>query len=360
MRNTEQPERISVSFYYPAPKTENTTFPEMNNLTAAWANKLSLGRVELREEIIRQNPGDWAAMALPQADLEVVRLFSDYLVWFLVLDDDYCENSTGHGMAEMAELFSWLIRIAEHPDSPILNGDPVADGLRDIVNRISALASEHLTLSFVEAMRGFFLSLLWEASFRERKAQATLEEYALLRTHNGMMRPYSLLLELGAPEELTPKERDSQPVRALIEMAVFILLFDNDVLSYGKENRQRNDGRRYNQNPVSILQHQHGLSHREAILRTMDLRNRAMSRYMDLHDHVLTHASSAVAHFINNLDTMTRACFDWSLPTERYRVWDGPVLPSPTDVRPQADSTPLPFAAISWWWESNLMQNTLA
>jgi hypothetical protein len=293
-------------------------------------------------------------MTLPEADPAVVRIFSDYLFWFLVLDDSYCENLAGRSTIELAQLFSCLIRVAERPDSPILADHPLANGLRDLVTRIAGRASDHLSLTFVEAMRGFFLALIWEASFRDMRRQATLEEYVLLRIHNGMMRPYSLLLDLGGKGEMSARERDSQAIRALIEMAVLILLLDNDILSYGKESGQREEGRSYNQNPISILQQQDGMNFREAVYETIAIRNQVMLRYIQLRDHVLDCARKPVTSFLARLDTMTRACFDWSIPTDRYRVKDSAVIPSATAVPPAGDVAPLPFAAIRWWWSPDL------
>jgi len=261
----------------------------------------------------------------------------------------HAKSRLGRDPGQLAGELSWLIRAAEHPESPIQTDNPVANGLRDIVTRIAALASPRLTADFVEAMRNFFLAKVWEASFRQRQKQATLDEYLLLRCHTGMMRAFVRPLELGGCGELTAQERDCRPIHALVEMSGLIENFDNDILSYHKESRES-----YSLNAVTVLSYQEQLAFPEAIDRVLTLRNRVMSRYLDVQDSVRDHASGPVVDFLDNLDAMVRAVFDWQLHSFRYRRPDTAFDVTATTVRPQVTTEPLPFAAVSWWWDPAL------
>ena len=78
------------------------------------------------------------------------------------------------------------------------------------------------------------------------------------------------------------------------------------------------------------------------------------SRYLDVQDSVRDHASSPVVDFLDNMDTMFRAVFDWSLHTIRNRRPDTAFDTTTTTVRPRVNTEPLPFEAVSCWWDPAL------
>jgi len=345
-----QSQPIPLTFYFSAPENRSPLSAEVNSQTTQWAEHLQLAEPALRDEIIRSDVGDWAGRVLPRSEAHALRLVSDLLFWVFTFDDEYCERGPlGRDPGRLAGALSWLIRAVEHPESPIQTDNPVANGLRDIVKRIATLASPRFTADFVEAVGGYFLAKVWEASFRQRQEQPTLEEYMLLRCPSGMTCAFIRLLELGGSGELTAQERDCRPICALVDMIGLVQSLDNDILSYHKESRES-----YSLNAVTVLSYQEQLAFPEAIDRVLALRNRVMSRYLDVQDSVRDHASGPVVDFLDNMDTMARASFDWSLHTFRYRRPDTTIHATATTARPQVDTEPLPFEAVNWWWDPAL------
>ena len=341
---------IQLTFYFSVPEDRSPLTDEVSSETTRWAEHLHLAEPALRDEIIRSDVGDWAGRALPRSETRIIRLPSDLLFWFFPFDDEYCEKGIfGEDPGRLAGALSWLIRVAEHPESPIETDNPLANGLRDIVTRIAALATLRFTTDFVDTLRNAFFAAVWEASFQQRQEQPTLEEYLLMRCHSGLIHPFIMLMELGGSGELTTQERDCRPIRALVEMSGLIQNFDNDILSYHKESREP-----YSLNAITVLCHQEQLAFPEAIERVLALRNCVMSRYLDVQDSVRDHASRPVADFLDNIDSMVRATFDWQYHAFRYRRPDTAIHATATTARPQASLEPLPFAAVSWWWDPAL------
>ena len=347
--------KIAARFWFTVSEAVNPGCSGISTETAAWAERLGLGDPALRTEIIGGDVGNWAARALPRSASETVRLLSDFLFWFAVLDDEYCDKRReGSDPGTLAELLSRLLRVAEQPATPILTGDPLADPLRDITQRIAAQTSAHFPVGFAHALRSWFLAILWEAHHQERDTQASVEDYVLLCLHKGGLRAFCMLVELGGCEQLTTAERDAPAVRALVEMASFVQIVDNDVLSYDKERREQH----YNLTAITALQAHHGLTLAQAIAEVISWRDIALTRFTEVRDHLAANSSPALTDFVANLESMIRASFDWSVRTSRYVRADGIVRAQANEEQPTKTGR-LPFAATAWWWDSTLTTETV-
>ena len=119
----------------------------------------------------------------------------------------------------------------------MLTMNPLAAGLRDLRRRVSRYATPSQEARWVDALREYFLSVVWEASHRSHGTVPDLNDYTLMRLYDGATSVVLPLLEMGYGYELQPNERDSTAVRAAAEMAYFIITWDNDLFSYHKESR---------------------------------------------------------------------------------------------------------------------------
>lgn len=343
-------EKIAARFWFTVSEAVNPGCSGISTETAVWAEQLGLGDPALRTEIIGGDVGSWAARALPRSAPETVRLLSDFLFWFFVLDDEYCDKRReGSDPVALAELLPLLIRVAEQPATPILAGNPLAEGLRDITQRIAAQSSAHFPVEFAHGLSSWFLAILWEAHHQERDTQASVEDYVLLCSSKAAIRVFCMLAELGGCEQLTTAERDAPAVRALVEMAGFVQICDNDVLSYDKERREQH----YNLTAITALQAHHGLPLAQAVAEVISWHDSALTRFTEVHDHVAANSSPALTDFLANLESMIRATFDWQARTSRYVRADGIVRVQATE-EPPTKTGRLPFAATAWWWDSTL------
>jgi hypothetical protein len=319
--------------------------------TAVWARRFDIGSAELREKLIAQDIGTFAARILPEGDEQVISLLADFVLWLFGVDDGHCEEGElGTDPRELAPELSRLLRIAQNPETDMLAGDALADGLRDLSRRMQRHGTPAQVARWVDALREYFLSVVWEASHRSKGTVPGLNDYTLMRLYDGATSVVMPLLEMGYGYELQPHERDSTAVRAAAEMAYFLITWDNDLFSYHKESR----GQRYYLNVLRVLEHHHGLDAAQALEVAVAQRDRVMGLFLRLRAHLSASGSPQLRQYLDSIAAFIRAAQDWGISSRRYTTPDDPAeLPTTFRDTPTDDSTePLDIPAVSWWWDA--------
>ncbi|MEU2723772.1 selina-4(15),7(11)-diene synthase [Streptomyces smyrnaeus] len=322
----------------------------INQQTTAWAHNFGIGSRELREKLIGQDIGTFAARILPEGNEEVVSLLGDFILWLFGVDDGHCEEGElGTDPKELIPELSRLLRIAQNPEAAMLTADSLAAGLRDLRRRMDQHATPGQVARWVDALREYFLSVAWEASHRSKGTVPDLNDYTLMRLYDGATSVVMPLLEMGYGYELQPQERDSTAVRAAAEMAYFIITWDNDLFSHHKESR----GQQYYLNVLRVLEHHHGLSPAEALDTAVAQRDRVMCLFLRARDHLAASGSPQLRRYLESLTSFIRAAQDWGISSRRYTTPDDPAeLPTTFRDTPTDDSAePLDIPAIAWWWD---------
>ncbi|MCX4511214.1 terpene synthase [Streptomyces sp. NBC_01619] len=335
--------------YAPIPPAVHPRHAAIDARTAAWADEFDIGSKEWRSRLTRQDLGKFASMILPEGDEEVVSLLSDFCLWLFGVDDGYCEEGDlGDKPGELAEALLRLLRIAQNPEVPMLIGDPLAEGLRDLTRRVSRYGTALQTGRWVATLSEYFFGVVWEAKFRARNEVPGLSDYAHMRIYDGATTVVQPFLEMGNGFELQPHERDSKAVRAAGEMTSFITTWDNDICSYHKESRSS----AYYLNVIRVLTHTYGISPDEALPIAIAQRDRVMSLFLRLRARLEAEGSPQLRTYLGNLSHFIRATQDWSITSLRYTTPDDPAcLPSAFTDKPVDDSSdPLDIPSISWWW----------
>ncbi|TDD95156.1 selina-4(15),7(11)-diene synthase [Actinomadura rubrisoli] len=317
--------------------------------TREWAEAFGIGNVRLVDHDI----GTFAARILPEGDRDVVQLLGDFVVWLFGVDDGYCEEGDlGREPGELAGQLSRLLRVAQNPEAPLLPGDPLAEGLRDLRRRLDAHASPTQRARWIDALREYFLAVVWEAQHRVHATIPSLADYTLMRLYDGATTAVPPLLEAGHGYELPADVRDSRPVRALAEMTYFIIAWDNDILSFHKEQRAGH----YCLNAVRVLAHESGVPHDEALVTAVAQRDRVSCQFLRLRDMLSAEATGDLRQYLAGLSSFIRAAQDWGITSRRYTTPHDPApLPTGFATEPTDDSTdPLPIPAIAWWWDPEL------
>lgn len=318
--------------------------------TSDWAEKFGIGSHELRGKLITHDIGTFAARILPEGDEEAVRILADFVLWLFGVDDGHCEEGElGVDPGELAGVLSRLTRVAQNPEAPMMPDDPLAMGLRDLRRRISLHASPAQVTRWVDALREYFLSVVWEASHRRKGTVPGLCDYTLMRLYDGATSIVLPMMEFAYGYELHPNERDDVRVRALAEMAYFIITWDNDIFSFHKESR----GDRYYLNVLRVLQQENGYTVEEALTVAIAQRDRVTVLFLQVRDLVLASASPELRQYVDSFGAFIRATQDWCITSQRYTTPDDPAsFPSmfhdtPTDVGDE----PLPIPSVAWWWD---------
>jgi selina-4(15),7(11)-diene synthase len=342
--------------YSPFPSAIHPRHIAINKRTAAWAEAF-IGSDELCGKLVKQDIGTFAARILPEGREEVISVLADFIIWLFGVDDGHCEEGElGERPGELAGTLSRMLRIAQNPEVPMLVNDPLANGLRDLHHRIAEHGTAGQVARWVDALREYFLSVVWEAHHRSKGTIPDLNDYTLMRIYDGATSVVLPLLEMGQGYELHPSERDQKRVRAVAEMASFIITWDNDIFSYHKESRSS----RYYLNALRVLEHEHGLAPVEALNTAIAQRDRVLCLFLNLVQDLHRHASPQLRQYLRSLGHFIRGSQDWGITSQRYTTPDDPAaLPwdfheTPTDTSP----LPLNIPAISWWWDAIPMDAT--
>jgi hypothetical protein len=335
--------------YSPIPPAIHPRHAEIDAQTIAWAESFRIGSPELRSRLVTHDIGTFSARILPEGRQEVVSLLADFVLWLFGVDDGHCEEGElGRRPGELAAVLHRLLRIAQNPEAPIMLDDPLANGLRDLRLRIDRYGTAGQAARWVDALREYHFSVVWEASHRTAGTIPDLDDYTLMRLYDGATSVVLPLLEMGHGYELWPHERDQKPVRAAAEMASFVITWDNDIVSHHKEHRASG----YFLNVLRVLEAQ-GLTPVEALTAAVAQRDRVLTLFLRLREHLLAHASPQLQQYLHSLAAFIRAAQDWGISSLRYTTPDDPAsLPTAFTNTPTDEShEPLDIPAIAWWWD---------
>ncbi|MET9431768.1 MULTISPECIES: selina-4(15),7(11)-diene synthase [unclassified Streptomyces] len=343
------PGLIVPPIYSPIPPAIHPRHAEIDVQTAAWAETFRIGSHELRGRLVRQDIGTFCARILPEGREEVVSLLADFVLWLFGVDDGHCEEGElGHRPGDLAGLLHRLLRVAQNPEAPLLQEDPLADGLRDLRMRVDRYGTPGQAARWVDALREYFFSVVWEASHRRAGTVPDLNDYTLMRLYDGATSVVLPMLEMGYGYELQPHERDHTAVRAAAEMASFIITWDNDIFSYHKEK----SGTGYYLNVLRVLEHHGRLAPQDALTTAIAQRDRVMCLFLRLTEHLSCSGSPQLRRYLASLADFIRGAQDWGISSVRYTTPDDPAhMPSFFSDRPTDDSTePLDIPVVAWWW----------
>ncbi|MFD0327623.1 selina-4(15),7(11)-diene synthase [Streptacidiphilus monticola] len=290
----------------------------INQRTAQWAVRHRIGSAELRSALVESDIGTFAARILPEGREDVAQLLADFVLWLFGVDDGHCEDGQlGRRPGALAAELSRLLRVAQNPEAPLLPTDRLAAGLRDLSRRFTALGGTPAQKArWVDALREYYLSVVWEAEHRVAGTVPTLSDYTLMRLYDGATSVVLPLLELGHGYELDPDERDDRQVRALAEMAYFVICWDNDLFSYDKEARSGH----WVLNVITVLQHHQGCTVEQALALAVEQRDRVLYLFARCAEAVRRTASPQLLQYLDSLADFVRGAQDWGVTSARYAL----------------------------------------
>ncbi|WP_406001084.1 selina-4(15),7(11)-diene synthase [Streptomyces sp. NBC_00829] len=344
------PELTVPPIFSPIPPAIHPSHAAIDAQTTAWAQAIGIGSDELRGRLVQHDIGSFAARVLPDGRESVVGILSDFVLWLFGVDDGYCEEGElGSRPGELNAALQRLLRVAQNPDVPMLLDDPLAGGLRDLRRRMSEHGTDGQAALWVNALREYFSSVVWEAEHRRSGTVPGLNDYTLMRLYDGATTVVLPLLEMGHGYVLDQDERAGDLVRAAAETASFVITWDNDLFSHHKESR----GTGFYLNVVRVLEHEYGLSPAQALDLAISQRDRVMNLFLRLRKHLMPAAGPHLRQYLHNLGTYIRGAQDWGISSVRYTTPDDPAgLPTAFRDSPVDDSDkPLDIPVISWWWD---------
>ncbi|HEX2070496.1 MAG TPA: hypothetical protein VHF90_02475 [Thermoleophilaceae bacterium] len=350
-------------FYCPFDEVINPAVAEIEAHCVDWIDRFGLYQTSAqRERLIGTRAAEIYSRALPGADPERVADVAKWLYWGFATDDLIYDNGpTSVRSADFLAVAVRLARISEEPRARFSSEPPYTDALRDLVQAIRRHATSGQLLDWADTARAWFFGMAWDVANAERGAPPALNDYLTMRMHTGGLASWATSLNIANGIELTPDQVSAPAMRALGEAWCTFALLLNDFMSYAKETKNGDNS----SNIISVVANERSCRPNEAVEEAYAICDRIASLFLDLRARLLPEADDALRRHIGGLEHSWRGILDWGFRTNRYRTGgtgSDPVLQEfpgwatqPTD----GDLRPLPYPAISWWWEE-LHESALA
>ncbi|WP_437656125.1 terpene synthase family protein [Sorangium sp. So ce1182] len=258
-------------------------------------------------------------LAYPSATGGVAQFLSDFIGWYLLLDDTM-ESLIQPDFAQpsLSSLFDRYLRALTEPDA--CSGDPqdgLLQGALDLGARLRALGSPAWRARFCGAMRTYFhRGVLAEVEHRSARTVPGLREYVELRAESSGSYPIFDLIEVASGQELPATVAEHPAMRELRKVAAVVISWANDVLSFHKERR-----RPHALNLPGLLMHHQGMDDEHALQRSVLMHNEEMRWFVAIKQQLLGWSGAdgvAVRSWLQGLDVVMRGLLEWQLLAARY------------------------------------------
>jgi Terpene synthase family 2, C-terminal metal binding len=304
------------SLLCPFPAAINRYSDWVQDATAQWAQRYRLLRSPQAAQQFRNwQYGVLMARAYPVAPRAALSLIADWNTWLFLLDDQFDEGTLGHDPKGVQEYCAQAVAILRGDTGARHTDHPAFEALRDIANRLSALANPALIERLISNVEASFGAALWEASNRIRRQIPSEEDYLHYRPLAGAVYCYLTLVELAAQIDLPEHVRSHPIIQQLTTLTNHIICFANDLISFPKEHANGNA-----HNLVAVVQHARQLDLGEAIDTIIERHNDTVREFVHIFDRLPSFGSSdsAVHEYVHGLKWWIRANMDWSSTTTRY------------------------------------------
>ncbi|MDN3354422.1 hypothetical protein [Actinomadura sp. DC4] len=348
--------------YCPIPAAIHPAARRLEERGLLWMRRYGFCADEtLSAMVAGSNSGEAMALVLPHADEDRLQLFTDWCYLGFLMDDLMYRMGDGGG-AGFAPLAGRLLRTLENPRAGLLGDDTFAAAIVDVADRLQRLLTPVQHRRWTDLTRRWFLGTIWEKAVAKAGTPLTLNEYAALRMDSCAGPLWFGLCEFARAAEISDREMDAPPVRALNELCWLLVGWDNDLFSDAKERwlaERAEVAVDHAPTLVSVLAAEESLEPAEALRRAATVRDHLMSLFVRLRAQVLPSASPELRAYLGEAGHMIRGNLDYYLRprTTRYSDPDGR---SPGALRftggfvdspPGGVEEPLPLPSIAWWWE---------
>lgn len=348
------------ALYCPIPPAIHPSVDELQKRSNEWLDRFQLYTSEKQRNRLKHGgSGMLAARMCPNGREELLQVKSDFNMWVIAFDDEYCdEGLLSDRPGELIEAVCRMHRVAEVTEMIMDERERYGLAMRDLRMRLDALASPEDGARFLETVRAFMMGEVRKVGYVARRQRPGLDDYATVRLYMGgaMVSPIFTATVNGV--RLPVAHLAERRVRALTEMAAFLTTWAPDLFSAGKDVARSPDGF----SPTEAIQRDKALrtgnpgTREEAQAEAAALWERVMMLYLRLRERVLDGAPADLAAYLHGLHPYIRGSLDWCRETSRYRYQngvDGPEVMRSGELHstpPNHTEDPIPIPAIAWWW----------
>lgn len=309
--------------------------------------------------LARINSGHVAATMIPLHEgdhpARHLDLFSDFCYWAYAWDDARDARLDLRPPAAMTSHCLRLDRVLDHPGTAPLERDPYCRSLWDLRRRLADLPDTDQALRVTDGMRRFLHGGHHWTCMQRSRVMPGLDDYLLARSDDcagSWMVPFYPLI---GGYRLTPEEAADPLALILTDLVPLIGALDNDVISHHREAAIGEF------NVLDVLRKENGYSLAHAVTDALALRDRLMTLYLRIRDHLARTAGPHLARFAHDIGYIIRGHMEWALETNRYRTPQNAKTGTLHDATAftvvwsdhPADDNPRPpdLPGIAWWWD---------
>ena len=336
---------VSPPFFCPIPAAVHPAVEEIEVKAIEWLDQVRLHRTDReRARLVGTNSAEFYARFAPHGVPANILTAALWVYWGFAFDDARCDS--GPYSANPSAFLALAGQVQRAMEVAVPPAEPYAAALHDISTRMRTQVTATVFRRFVGAHQHWLYCVAWQIGNRAAGRMPTVQEYLTMRIGSAGGPPTIELLEIANGIEVPPREMDSPGVRALTDMAQLIASLDNDLHSFRKELTEDQT----DQNIISVLCHHDGLSLAAAVDAAVSIRDRIMLRFLELRDQVRVTAGEELRTYLDGLGHAIRGNIDWAGSVPRYSG-GGPLRVEISDEPYDTNPGPLPYPAVSWWWE---------
>ncbi|MEV4684714.1 terpene synthase family protein [Streptomyces kurssanovii] len=347
------------ALYCPLESAVHRHVRQVADRAVRWVRESGMCASEHEEAwVAATHSADFYARFVPVADDDRLLATSLWVYWGFAFDDARCDSGPLSSRPAQFNAVAGLVQRAAEAPSADDGGERFVRPLQDIVGRFRSFGTPAQVRRFTDAHRAWLSGVAWQIGNQAAGRMPELDEYLAMRLLASGGEPTFAMLELATGLEVPDEELHRPVVRALTEMAIMVAALDNDRHSLRKEmSRDHSD-----QNIYSVLMHHQQIGLGQAVEAAACIRDRILTRFLQVHDRVRPHAGTELGSYLQGLRYGIRGNAEWGLRVPRYLSLGH--VPDAMDEAPlewarsAADSrcAPLPSApTVAWWWDDDLI-----
>ncbi|MFJ3963200.1 terpene synthase family protein [Streptomyces sp. NPDC090036] len=282
-------------------------------------------------------------------------LFSDFCYW----DDARDARLDLRPPAALTSHCQRLDRILDHPETAPHESDPYCQSLWDLRRRLADLPDTDQTLRLNDGMPRFIHGGHHWTRVQRSRTIPGLNDYLLMRSDDcagSWMVPFYPLIG-GC--RLSPQEAGDPLTLILTDLVPLTGALDNDIISHHREAAIGEF------NVLDVLRNENGYSLSEAVTDAIALRDRLMTLYVRIRNHLAHTAGphlARFARFAHDIGYIIRGHMEWAQETKPTAT-ASPRTRKPGELHqatpftigwnehPAASNRQAPpLPSIAWWW----------
>lgn len=283
---------------------------EIQQSMVEWANEIGILDSNNTNKYKSQKIAYLASHSQPYDSSENVRLTSDYLLLFCMLDD-YSENVKDP--IQFKEYSNRIIDVLR--GNVIYIEDQFLNGWKDWWQRVQVVTPIEFHYLLIKNIKDCFEAMAWEINNQIKNEIPTVEDYNEKRLYNGSSFIAFNLIEIGGGKLLPTKVR-YYLLNELIISANNLVNWTNDILSLKKEIENNEI-----HNLVISMQKQNGNTLEEALRDVKNIVDSEINKFNELKTEVYElnqPFDSNIVKYIARLENVIRGHYEWSLKSKRF------------------------------------------